>query len=174
MVSHVAGAVVVVAVLPAAYAAGRAALQTANAIRSEDDAALFQALLTYVALTSAFGAVLTVLALLRFSESERRIFAAWGGAVGIVTLGIALVFFGTLTLGFLQLETASPLTERQVLARNARDWLPVITLVTYIGALTWGLFSPAKARSDAVRLGVSAIIAALPGVIAAIWFGWRG
>ena len=76
------------------------------------------------------------------------------------------------------LGSGSPvsLTERQILARNARYWLPAITFVTYLAALTWGLLShvgPLTARRRLVRLAVVPVISALPGVTAAVWFVWK-
>ena len=173
VVSHVT-AVAVLAVLPSTLAAGQAASDMANAILGNNDTVLIQAALTYVVFTAALGAALAAVASARFSESRRRICAGWGAKIAITGLAIFVVLFVFLTLSFRQLELADPLTQRQLLARDARNWLPVVTCLTYIAALAWGLLSPAKRVGQRPRLLWSATVAALPGCIAAMWCVWRG
>ena len=145
-----------------------------NAILRTDDALIAQAALSYVVFTTAFGAALTVLTSLRFPTSQRRICAAWG-----VTAAIALLLLGALMVGWLMLlGSGSPglPTERQILARNARYWLPAITLLTYVAALAWGLLSPVgplTALRRLVRLAVVPVMIAMPSAAVAAWFVWR-
>lgn len=177
VISHVVGAAVVVTVLPATLAAGQAASVLANAILGSNDAVVAQSALTYLVFTAVLGAALAVLASARFSESRRRICAAWGQMAAITALAVFIALFVFLTLGFLQIEPENTLAQRQLVSRDARNWLPAISCLTYIAALAWGLFSPAtklRPRRRLLRSAAEAAAASLPGIVAAMWFVWQG
>jgi hypothetical protein len=177
VLSHATAVAVAVAVLPVAYVAWRDPLIMSNAILGPDDPVIASAALSYVLYTAAVGAALAALTSLRFPTSRRRICAAWGIKAGITELGLLLGFFMVITLAFLQMEWATAPTSRQVLARDARNYLPAITFLTYIAALAWGLFSPSRAagtRKCLLRLSAVAVSVVMPGVLAVAWFVWRG
>jgi len=177
VISRVIGASVALVVLPATLAAGKAASVLANGILGANDTVVAQSALTYAVVTAGLGAVLAGLASARFPESRRRICAAWGQKTAITALAVFLTLFGFLALSFLQIEPADPLTHRQLLARDARNWLPAISSLTYIGALAWGLFSPStnlRPRRRLLRSAAEAVAASLPGLVAAMWFVWQG
>jgi hypothetical protein len=177
IVSHATAATVAVAILPVAYVAWRDPLIMANAILGNNDAVMARSALSYVLYTTGVGAAIAVLTSLRFPTSRRRICAAWGPVAATTGLALLLGFFAVLLLAFFQIEAATPPTPRQLLARDARNYLPAITFLTYIAALAWGLFSPSKSvgtRTCLLRLAVGAAAVAVPGIIAATWFVWRG
>ncbi|WEO78366.1 hypothetical protein BJQ94_04830 [Cryobacterium sp. SO2] len=176
IVSHITAVVVAAVILPVAYLAWRDPLIMSNAILGPDDPVIVRAALSYVLYTAVVGASLTVLTSMRFRTSRRRICAAWGAKTAIVELGLLLGLYLILMLAFLQIEWSTPPTARQLVARDARYYLPAITFITYAGALAWGLFSRSTTvarRTCLLRLAVGAVAAALPGVLAAAWFVCR-
>ncbi|WP_231556553.1 hypothetical protein, partial [Cryobacterium sp. MLB-32] len=108
-------------------------------IRGDNDASVASATAAYVVLTAIFGAVLLVFTSLRFSQSRRRICAPWGVVTSIVGLGFLLftVFLGSVI--FFDNTPATELTPRILLAVQAREVLPLVTFLTFIVALSWGL-----------------------------------
>lgn len=172
VVSQLAAAVVVASVLPAACVAGQASSALGQAILRADEAAIAKTALTYVVFTAVFGAVLAMLASGRFEESRRRMCAAWGVSVASIGLFLFAGFLVILTLSFLQMDATAPSTERQLRAQIAWRWLPILTLVTYIAALAFGFFSPAKpvtvSRRPSMLAGVTSL--AMPSVLATMLF----
>ena len=171
--SQLTAAVVVLAVLPAVSVAGQASSDMRNAILRTDGPAIAQAALTYWVVTAVLGGCLTILGQMRFHQSRRRISAAWGASLAIIVLCIFLGLLVFLTLALLPVQGANSSTERQDRARMAESWLPVLTLVTYIAALSYGLFTRAKTVATGkgqLQLAIVAILIALPGCIAAGWF----
>ncbi|KFF58757.1 hypothetical protein JF66_16190 [Cryobacterium sp. MLB-32] len=91
----------------------------------------------------------------------------------IVGLGFLLftVFLGSVI--FFDNTPATELTPRILLAVQAREVLPLVTFLTFIVALSWGLFGrwkPAKARKRALQLAAASVLTAVPIVTAALWF----
>ena len=140
VISHFTAVAVIAVALPAVAAAGHAASVMGNSILGNDDAADFRAALTYLVFTAGVGAAIAVLTSLRFPTSRRRMCAAWGPIAAITGLALLLGLLVILLLAFFQIEAATPPTPRQLLARDARNYLPAITFLTYIAALAWGLF----------------------------------
>ncbi|TFB97671.1 MULTISPECIES: hypothetical protein [unclassified Cryobacterium] len=173
VVSQLTAAVVVLAVLPAVFVAGQASSDMRNAILGSDGPVIAQAALTYWVVTAVLGGCLTVLGQMRFHQSRRRISAAWGASLAIIVLFIFMGLLVFLTLALLPVQGAYSSTARQDRARIAGSWLPVLTLLTYIAALSYGLFARAKTvtrGNGRLQLAIVAIVIALPGCTAAGWF----
>lgn len=177
VVSYFASAAIVVLVLFASFVSTFNPVQdVVDAIRGDKDASVASAAATYVGLTAIFGAVLLVLTSLRFSRSRRRICAPWGVVTSIVGLGFLLFIVFLASVIFFENTPATELTQRGLLGRNAGDVLPFVTFLTYIAALSWGLFAPwkpATARKRALQLAGASVLTAAPSIAAAIWFVWQ-
>ena len=180
VVSHFASVALVVLVVLASFVSTfNPAQDVVDTIRGDKDisvASVASATATYVLLTAIFGAVLLVLTSLRFSQSRRRICAPWGVVTSIVGLGFLLfiVFLGSVI--FFDNTPATELTPRILLAVQARQVLPFVTFLTFIVALSWGLFGrwkPAKAMKRALQLATASVLTAVPIVTAAMWFVWQ-
>lgn len=178
VVSHFVAVAIVVFTLLASYVSTwNPVHDMVSAIRGDNDASsVASGAATYVLLTAVVSAVLLVLPTLRFSPSRRRICAAWGVVTAMVGLALLLLLVAFLAVVFFENTPAAQLTPRKLLSRNALDVLPFVTFLTYIVALSWGLFArwkPATATKRALQLTGASVLTAVPSVTAAMWFVWQ-
>ncbi|PSL38674.1 hypothetical protein CLV49_2302 [Labedella gwakjiensis] len=91
-------------------------------------------------------------------RSGRSIVPTWGPGCGLALLGVASIL--SLVMTWWSWGSAPDYTPRQILASDALDVLPWITMGSYVGALSFGLVARRfAARSRSLPLWGAALLA---------------
>lgn len=163
--THVLAGVIAGGVIPAVLLAGTWASRLSNSILTDDDGSASWFALAYGIVSAAVGATLAV-AISSRPRNGSPLVARWGPVVGLVLLSTSMLALTALTAW--SWGHSPDATVRQNVAQDTRHGLPIVTMATFIGAMSYGLWSRTRRDGAGRRRAVAGLLFALPPIVATV------